>query len=227
MCRATKHRPGSPVCIYCGKTNHSSAYCRYRPRDNWEEPRHTPDALKTGTTGKNLAPVARNQAGSTHHNINKTPFLHIDGRGQSQPNGGPHRPQHREQKGTASRGEYMDNNPNFPPRRQQHAHFNEGYNRRYSPPTFPSPAFNNTMASDAVGRSIIQLAENLSHSLDFILVGQQSQMDAYREMTHSSQAREDVALFAGIEVYDGEDPSRFEGWLDAVEQACNMTDRNL
>ena len=110
---------------------------------------------------------------------------------------------------------------------QQHAHFNEGYNRRYSPPTFPSPAFNNTMASDAVGRSIIQLAENQSHSLDFILVGQQSQMDAYREMTRSNQAREDDALFAGIEVYDSEDPSRFEGWLDAVEQACNMTDRNL
>ena len=92
---------------------------------------------------------------------------------------------------------------------------------------FPSLAFNNTMASDAVGRSIIQLAENQSCSLDFILVGQQSQMDAYREMTHSNQAREDDALFAGIDVYDGEDPSKFEGWLDAVEQACNMTDRNL
>ena len=76
-----------------------------------------------------------------------------------------------------------NNNQNFPPRRQQHAHFNEGYNKRYSPPTFPSPTFNNTMGSDAVGRSIIQLAENQSHSLDFILVGQQSQMDAYREMT--------------------------------------------
>ena len=48
-------------------------------------------------------------------------------------------------------------------------------------PTFPSPGFNNILASDAVGRSIIQLAENQSHSLDFILVGQQSQMDAYRE----------------------------------------------
>ena len=92
---------------------------------------------------------------------------------------------------------------------------------------FPSPAFNNIMASDAVGRSIIQLVENQSHSLDFILVGQQSQMDAYREMTHSNQAREDDALFAGIEVYNGEDPSRFEGWLDAVKQACNMIDRNL
>ena len=228
MCRATIDvDPDSPVCIYCGKTNHSSAYCRYRPRDNWEEPRHTPDALKTGATGEKSTLVARNQAGSTHRNTNNTPFSHIDGRGQNQPNGGPYRSQHREQTGAAPRGEQMDNNPNFPPRRQQHAHFNEGYNRRYSPPMFPSPAFNNTMASDAVGRSIIQLAENQSHSLDFILVGQQSQMDAYREMTHSNQAREDDALFAGMEVYDGEDPSRFEGWLDAVEQACNMTDRNL
>ena len=52
MCRANKHGPGLPVCIYCSKTNHSSAYCRYRPRDNWEEPRHTPDALKTGATSK-------------------------------------------------------------------------------------------------------------------------------------------------------------------------------
>ena len=129
--------------------------------------------------------------------------------------------------GAAPRGQQMDTNPNFPPRRQQHTHFNEGFNRRYSPPIFPSPGFNNTMASDAVGRSIIQLAENQSHSLDFILVGQQSQMDAYREMTHSNQAREDDALFAGIDVYDGEDPSHFEGWLDAVKQACNMTDRNL
>ena len=83
------------------------------------------------------------------------------------------------------------------------------------------------MDSDAVGRSIIQLAENQSCSLDFILVGQQLQMDAYKEMTCSNHAREDEALFAGIQVYDGEDPSHFEGWLDAVEQACNMTDRNF
>ena len=52
-------------------------------------------------------------------------------------------------------------------------------------------------------------------------------MDAYKEMTCSNQAREDDALFTGIQVYDGEDPSHFEGWLDAVKQVCNMTDRNL
>ena len=52
-------------------------------------------------------------------------------------------------------------------------------------------------------------------------------MDTYREMAHSNWAREDDTLFAGIQVYDGEDPPHFKGWLDAVEQACNMTDRNL
>ena len=228
MCRATKCGPGSPVCIYCSKSNNSSATCRYRPKDNWEEPRQTPDASKTGATGKNSASVSRNQTGPTHHNTNNNPFSHINGRGQNQHYGGPQRSHHREQNGTAPRGEQTDNNnQNFPPRRQQHVYFNEGYNRRYSPPMFPLPTFNNTMASNAVGRSIIQLSENQSCSLDFILAGQQSQMDAYREMTRSNQAREDDALFTGIDVYDSEDPLKFEGWLDAVEQACNMTDRNL
>ena len=229
MCRATKHGPGSPVCIYCGKSNHSSANCRYRPKDNQEEPRQTPDALKTGATSENSTSVSRNQTGPAPHTTNNNPFSHIDGRGQNnQHYGGPQRSHHREQNGAAPRGEQTDNNnQNFPPRRQQHAYFDEGYNRRYSPPMFPSLTFNNTMASDAVGRSIIQLAENQSHSLDFILAGQQSQMDAYREMTRSNQAWEDDALFAGINVYDGEDPSKFEGWLDAIEQAWNMTDRNL
>ena len=101
MCRATRCGPSSPVCIYCGKTNHSSAYCRYRPRDSQEESRKTPDALISGNNGKISVLAARNPTGSTHHNNNKTPFSHIDGRGQNQPNGGPHRPQHREQTGAA------------------------------------------------------------------------------------------------------------------------------
>ena len=120
MCRVSKHgnvSARSPVCIYCSKTNHGSAYCRYRPRDNCEEPRNTPDALKTGTVGINLALAARNQTGSTPHNNNKVPFSHSDGGGQSQPNGGQHRPQHRQQTGAAPRGQQLDTNPNFPPRR--------------------------------------------------------------------------------------------------------------
>ena len=137
MCRANKRRPRSPVCIYCGKSNHSSANCRYRPKDNWEEPRHTPDALKTGATGENLASASRNQTGLAQHNTNNNPFSHIDGRGQNQHYRGPQRSQPREQSGAAPRGEQTDNNnQNFPPRRQQHAHFNEGHNSKYSPPMF-------------------------------------------------------------------------------------------
>ena len=135
MCRATKCGPRSPVCIYCGKSNHSSANCRYRPKDNWEEPRQTPDALKTGATSENSTSASRNQTGPAHHNTDNNPFSHIDGRGQNQHYGGPPRSHHREQNSTAPRGEQTDNNnQNFPPRRQQHAYFNEGYNRRYSPP---------------------------------------------------------------------------------------------
>ena len=83
------------------------------------------------------------------------------------------------------------------------------------------------MASDAVGRSIIQLAENQSRSLDFILVGQQSQMDAYREMTHSNQAREDDACLQASMSMMVRTPQSLKDGLDAIEQACNMTDRNL
>ena len=61
-----------------------------------------------------MAPAARNQTGSAHHNTNKTPFSHIDGRGQNQPNRGQHRPEHREQTGAAPRGQQMDTSPNFP-----------------------------------------------------------------------------------------------------------------
>ena len=168
--------------------------------------------------------MPRNQTGSTPHNNNNVPFSHLDGREQGQPNrgqsgsqprgqynGGQQGSKHRNQTGDVPRGQQTSTNPSFPPRGQQHTHFNEGFNRRYSPPTFPSSGFNNTIASDAVGRSIIQLAENQSRSLDFLLAGQQSQMDTYKEMTHSNQAREDDALFAGIQVYDGEDPTHFEG----------------
>ena len=105
MCRATRHGPGSPVCIYSGKSNHSSANCRYRPNDNWEEPWQTPDALRTGATSKNLASASRNQTGPAPHTTNNNPFSHIDGRGQSNHYGGPQRSHHREPNGAAPRGE--------------------------------------------------------------------------------------------------------------------------
>ena len=104
MCRVSKHGNStarSPVCIYCGETNHRSAYCRYRLKDNHEEPKNTPDALKTGTAGENLASAARTHTRFAPHNNNNVPFSHSDGRAQGQPNRG--------QVGSQSRGQYNRN----------------------------------------------------------------------------------------------------------------------
>ena len=127
MCRASKCSdppPRSPVCIYCGKANHRSVNCRYLPWDNCEEPRTTPDALRTGTNGENSALVPRNQAGSAHPGTtNQVPFSQYGGQ-NGQPNRG--------QPSAQSRGQQATNQ-GFSHRGQQHMHFNEQYNRRYSP----------------------------------------------------------------------------------------------
>ena len=101
-------------------------------------------------------------------------FLSIksDDRGQNQPNGGQHRSQHREQTGAAPRVQKMDTNPNFPPRRQQHAHFNEGFNWRYSPPHISFSWMSITQwPVMLLVDSIIQLAENQSRSFGLHLSG--------------------------------------------------------
>ena len=223
MCRASKcgnATARSLVCIYCGKTNHGSTYYRYRLRDNCEEPQNTPDALRTGTIGENSALAARNQTGSAPHNNNKVPFSLIQ---MVEARINPIEVNQDPNLGVSMMEVNKDLNRESTPVLLSEANkwllilvFLLGDSNMLIlmkvstgdilPPTFPSPGFNNTMASDAVGRSIIQLAENQSRSLNFILVGQQSQMVAYKEMTCSNQAREDDALFAGIQVYDERRP---------------------
>ena len=50
---------------------------------------------------------------------------------------------------------------------------------------------------------------------------------AYREMTWSNRNREDDTLFESIEMYDGLEPSEFECWLDDMDQATWVTNRDL
>ena len=47
MCRATSHQAsGNIICIYCGRTGHTSGKCHSKPNDNREEPRFTPRDLR-------------------------------------------------------------------------------------------------------------------------------------------------------------------------------------
>ena len=60
-----------------------------------------------------------------------------------------------------------------------------------------------------------------------MMASQYSQMEAYQEMTRFNKMRDDDHLFDAIEVYDGSDPTRFEHWLDSIDQVACISNRNL
>ena len=46
-------------------------------------------------------------------------------------------------------------------------------------------------------------------------------------MTKTNKMRDDDALFHSIEVYDGSNPTKFEKWIDSIDKATCITDRDL
>ena len=56
---------------------------------------------------------------------------------------------------------------------------------------------------------------------------QEAQAVAYKEMTKTNKMRDDDALFHSIEVYDGSNPTKFEKWIDSIDQATCITGRDL
>ena len=98
--------------------------------------------------------------------------------------------------------------------RQPHARFDKRYNWRYSPPIYPlTPSLNNSF-SEALSRSLLQIAENQSRTIDAMQASQEAQATAYKEMTKTNKMRDDNTLFHSIEVYYGSNPTKFEKWID-------------
>ena len=95
----------------------------------------------------------------------------------------------------------------------------------YSPFHFtPSPAL--SAGSDLLSRSIMQLAETQSRSLEIFAAQQKSQIDVYQELTRSNKEKEHNALFTSIPVFDG-DRTQCEQWLDDMDQATRISGRDL
>ena len=46
-------------------------------------------------------------------------------------------------------------------------------------------------------------------------------------MTKTNKMRDDDALFHSIEVYDGSNPTKFEKWMDSIDQVTCITGRYL
>ena len=98
-------------------------------------------------------------------------------------------------------------------------------NQLYSPYHFaPSPAL--SAGPDMLSRSIMQLAEMQSCSLEIFAAQQKSQIDVYQELTRSNKEKEHDALFTSIPVFDG-DCTQCEQWLDDMDQATRISGCDL
>ena len=56
---------------------------------------------------------------------------------------------------------------------------------------------------------------------------QEAQATAYKEKTKTNKMWDNDALFHSIEVYDGSNPTKFEKWIDSIDQATCITGRDL
>ena len=112
-------------------------------------------------------------------------------------------------------------------RAQSHARFDERYNQQYSPPIYlPTPSLNSSFP-EAPSKSLLQIAENQSRTIDVMKVSQEAQAEAYREMSRTKKMRDDDALSNCIEVYDGTNSAKFEKWMDSIDQATCITGRDM
>ena len=111
--------------------------------------------------------------------------------------------------------------------RQPHARFDERYNQRYSPPVFPLTPLLNSSFPEALSRSLLQIAENQSRTIDAMKASQEAQAVGYKEMAKTNKMRDNDALFHFTEVYNGTNPAKFEKWIDSIDQATHITGRDL
>ena len=138
--------------------------------------------------------------------------------------------QHYQQPQHSTQGKHRNNN-GFPYRdyryhdQPRQTRFNKKQNQLYSPYHFaPSPAL--SAGSDLLSRSIMQLAEMQSCSLEIFAAQQKSQIDVYQELTRSNKEKEHDALFTSIPVFDG-DCNQCEQWLDDMDQATRISGCDL
>ena len=52
-----------------------------------------------------------------------------------------------------------------------------------------------------------------------MVANQKSQQDVYNELTKANHDKQNDAMFAAIDTYDGENREMFEEWIDELDQA--------
>ena len=55
------------------------------------------------------------------------------------------------------------------------------------------------------------------------MANQKSQQNVCNKLTRANKDKANEAMFATIETYDGVDRSKFEEWIDELNQACRVS----
>ena len=111
---------------------------------------------------------------------------------------------------------YRNNNHNYDYResqRQPHARFDKRYNQRYSPPVFPPTPSLNSSFPEALSKSLLQIAENQSRTIEAMKASQEAQATAYKEMTKTNKMRDDDALFHSLKFMMVQTPQSLKNGL--------------
>ena len=203
--------------------------CKNHPQDNREEGR-IPNPVSSGYSRDRQRKPATASSDSSY----KTNARSKNSEKAGTTSGKPRRPetgrQHQQPPQRPTQGK-PNNKNNFPYRDYRYSGqlrqtcFDKEQNQRYSPQHFaPSPAL--STGSDLLSRSIMQLAEMQSRSLEIFAAQQKSQIEVYQELTRSNKEKEHDALFTSIPVFDG-DRTQCEQWLDDMDQATRISGRDL
>ena len=89
----------------------------------------------------------------------------------------------------------------------------------------PSPLV--SIAGPDLSTTLIDLANIQSRSLDLMVANQKSQQDVYNELTRANKDKANKAMFTTIDTYDGVDRSKFEEWIDKLDQVCQISSPNF
>ena len=105
--------------------------------------------------------------------------------------------------------------------------FDEGLNRQYSPINNNYHQSPGSIPGQGLSATLMELANIQSRSLEMMATSQRSQQEAFQELTRASKDKSNDAMFDSIKIFDGKNRQAFEDWINKVDQACRVSDRDF
>ena len=153
---------------------------------------------------------------------------HISSRCRNKPNNNREEPRSMPRDLREHRPNNSHNRMSQPQVSHHQTRFDEGLNRQYLPNYanyHQSPL--GFIPGQDLSATLIELANIQSRSLEMMAASQKSQQEAFQELTRASKDKSNDAMFDSIKIFDGKNSQAFEDWINEVDQACRVSDRDF